>query len=141
VGLALSPFLEPLPGLLLLIGYFLNTIYGLMRAAIEDKHSLGFGGLGATEGRVLFGLWVAMIAIFDIDLGSLQLLNTKIFLPVCVAIFVSCVLLFFYRVRLDILRLNESQYDEQTGGLKRATVHPQFELDPAISLEKKRVRS
>jgi phosphatidylglycerophosphate synthase len=141
LGLALSPFLEPLPGLLLLIGYLLNTIYGLMRTAIEEKHSLGFGGLGATEGRVLFGLWVAVIAIFDIELGSLQLLDTKLFLPVCVAIFVGCVLLFCVRVRLDILGLDEVAQGAPTENLYRATIYPHTDLNPTASREKNHVRS
>ncbi len=46
---------------MLLVGYLVNTIYGLMKLVVDGVHIIGVGGIGATEGRVIIGLWVVLI--------------------------------------------------------------------------------
>ena len=63
LGLGLSPYLSLHLALMLLVGYLVNTIYGLMKLVVDGVHIIGVGGIGATEGRVIIGLW----AVFDSD--------------------------------------------------------------------------
>ena len=112
--LGLSPYLPILSALLLLVGYLVNSIYSLMSNVIKKKQFVGFGGIGATEGRIFIGIWVAAIALSRTDLMSAQVLNSSTFLLLSSAVFAVTLLLIAWRVLADIAHINATEEQSNT---------------------------
>ena len=78
-GSAYLPHLSPHLALMLLVGYLVNTIYGLMKLVVDGVHIIGVGGIGATEGRVIIGLWVVLIQMLHVNLETFPIGNIPLF--------------------------------------------------------------
>ena len=70
LALGLSPYLTLDAALMLLVAYLVHAIYALMRTVVDGVQIIGFGGVGATEGRVFIGVWVGVVQFADIRLAS-----------------------------------------------------------------------
>jgi phosphatidylglycerophosphate synthase len=64
-GFGLSPFLTPISALLVLAVYLLYSCYTYIRVAIEDVHRMSYGGMGATEFRLLMAGWAVGASLLD----------------------------------------------------------------------------
>jgi len=64
-GFGLSPFLTPISALLVLAVYLLYSCYTYIRVAIEDVHRMSYGGMGATEFRLLMAGWAVGVSLLD----------------------------------------------------------------------------
>ncbi len=62
VGLGLSPFFTIPSALLVLSLYLLMSSYTYLRVVTESVHRLSYGGMGATEFRILVAAWALIAA-------------------------------------------------------------------------------
>ena len=117
VGFGFSPYFSPNSGMLLLLVYFTYTIYNLILSVIDGVQIIGLGGIGATEGRILIGVW----AIF-VQLAGAQnilfhvggILGLDIFFGL---LFAAAMLIFAVRLVADIHRI-EARAEERRSGDK-----------------------
>lgn len=104
MGLGLSPYLSFHAALMLLIAYLLNNVYGLMKLVVDGVHVIGVGGIGATEGRLLIGIWAVALQYSQIDLSALSVRNVPVF-DLAAATALSLMLAnFIWRVAKDVER-------------------------------------
>jgi archaetidylinositol phosphate synthase len=106
LGLGLSPYLSLHLALMLLVGYLVNTIYGLMKLVVDGVHVIGVGGVGATEGRLIIGLWALAIQLFHVNLHAFPIGTIPLFDVVCSASLATMFVIFARRVGRDIERVN-----------------------------------
>lgn len=84
-GLGLSPFLRFDMACLLLIGYFLLSIYTLVKLHVERSVQLEYFGVGGTEARII--LAACFILAFSIDVPEFKTVFGTMSLFDCVALF------------------------------------------------------
>jgi phosphatidylglycerophosphate synthase len=118
LALGLSPYLSLNVALMLLVAYLIHAIYGLMRMVVDGAQIVGLGGIGATEGRLIIGLWAGLIQIAPFRLGSLQVAKVDVFDAVCGALLVGHLVIFVWRVAFDVRRI--SVLEEPAVSLDRA---------------------
>jgi phosphatidylglycerophosphate synthase len=106
LGLGLSPYLSLHLALMLLVGYLVNTIYGLMKLVVDGVHVIGVGGVGATEGRLIIGLWAVAIQVFHVNLHAFPIGTIPLFDVICSASLATMFVIFARRVGRDIERVN-----------------------------------
>jgi phosphatidylglycerophosphate synthase len=107
LGLGLSPYLGLQAALMLLIAYLVHAVYGLMRTVVDGVQIIGLGGIGATEGRILIGLWAGLMQLAGIDFSSFQLASGGIYDFVGGALLLAWFAVFVRRVFGDIRRIDE----------------------------------
>lgn len=105
LGLGFSPYLGFHLALMLLVGYLVNTIYGLMKLVVDGVHIIGVGGIGATEGRLIIGAWAVVIQFGHVNLSAYAIQNIPLFDLICAASLVTMLVVFARRVGRDIDRL------------------------------------
>jgi archaetidylinositol phosphate synthase len=64
IGFGLSPFFTLTSALIILIMYLLISAYTYIRITVDNVHQMTYGGMGATEFRVLMAIWA--IVAFNI---------------------------------------------------------------------------
>jgi archaetidylinositol phosphate synthase len=107
IGFGLSPYLSLLSALLLLLVYFVHTIYSLLRNVIDRIQLVGLGGIGATEGRLLVGAWAAFVELVGRDLVQTRIFGFLLLDIFYVALFIVAILNFIVRIIVDIRRISE----------------------------------
>jgi archaetidylinositol phosphate synthase len=105
LGLGQSPYLPAYASFMLLVAYLINAIYGLLRAVVDQHTLIGFGGIGATEGRLFVIFWVFTLNISGIDLSSIQLSGISLFQPLCWALMLGVFAVFIRRIWGDVARI------------------------------------
>ena len=105
LGFGLSPYLSMHAALMLLVAYLVNAVYGLMRMVVDRVQVIGLGGIGATEGRILIGLWVGFMQIAHIDFTSFQIESSHVHDFVGGALLVGWFTVFVRRVVSQIDRM------------------------------------
>jgi hypothetical protein len=91
---------------MLLVGYLVNTIYGLMKLVVDGVHVIGVGGVGATEGRLIIGAWAVVIQVFHVNLHAFPIGTIPLFDVICSASLATMFVIFARRVGKDIQRVN-----------------------------------
>jgi archaetidylinositol phosphate synthase len=105
VGLGLSPFFTIPSALMVLSLYLLMSSYTYLRVVTESVHRLSYGGLGATEFRILVAVWALLAAaggprVVAAEVGGFVLLDMM------VGAFAAATFVFFISVvRGDLSRL------------------------------------
>jgi len=110
LALGLSPYLTLDAALMLLVAYLVHAIYALMRTVVDGVQIIGFGGVGATEGRVFIGVWVGVVQFADIRLASAQTGSFGVFQVVCAALLVGWLAVFVRRVAVDVGRIDDLEH-------------------------------
>jgi len=121
LGLGLSPYLGLHLALMLLVGYLVNTIYGLMKLVVDGIHVIGVGGIGATEGRLIIGLWAVSIQVLHVNLHAFPIGNIPLFDVICSASLATMFVIFARRVGKDIERFKYLDHPWGQGGEKFVT--------------------
>lgn len=107
VGLGLSPYLSLRIALMLLVAYLIHAIYGMMKLVVDGVHYVGLGGVGATEIRLLIGLWAGICALTGIDPTAHEVAGVAVADWIFGALLMGALLLFARRVASDIQRLGD----------------------------------
>ncbi len=107
VGLGLSPYLSLRIALILLVAYLVHAIYGLMKLVVDGVQYVGLGGVGATEIRLLIGLWAGACALTGMDLSTHDAAALTLADAICGALLLGALLLFARRVASDVARLGD----------------------------------
>ncbi len=109
-ALGLSPYLSVRAALMLLVAYLVHAAYGLMRMVVDGTQIIGFGKIGATEGRIFIGLWVGVFQVTQIDLASIQIGGIGVFDALCAGLLVVHLAIFVRRISFDIDRIADQEH-------------------------------
>ena len=102
LGLGLSPYFTLRSALFALSMYLLMSSYTYLKVMILRTHQLSYGGMGATELRVVLACW-SLIAIWaDFDLTGTRLMGYPVLDEVVGAMWVIVFLGFIWMVRSDL---------------------------------------
>ncbi len=109
IGLGCSPYFTLCSALLVLSLYLLMSSYTYLRAAVEGVHRLSYGGLGATEFRMMVALW----PLVPLTFGSC-VVSGRIFgfagIDVVISLLALCTyVIFVFLVRQDLERLDAEE--------------------------------
>ena len=117
IAFGCSPYMTILASLFLLVIYLLHTIYMLIRAVVDGVHEIGFGGLGATEGRILVGLWAISAQFTGTAFVRFNIYSSFSVFDIVYAVgLVGAVCLFIKRGAADVRRIElGSQGDASRG--------------------------
>jgi phosphatidylglycerophosphate synthase len=115
LGLGCSPYFTLSSALFALSLYLLLSSYTYLRVAVEGVHRLSYGGMGATEFRILVALW----PLFVLFTGSVVVtgrIGNYIGLDVVIGGLALVTYVFFiHQVRNDLMRIDaeEKKSDEK----------------------------
>ncbi len=118
LGFGLSPYLSMHAALMLLVAYLVQAVYGMMRTVVDRVQIVGLGGIGATEGRILIGLWVGVMRVAGIDFASFRIESNSVHDFVGGALLLGWFAIFVRRVASDIDRIRS--LDDSAISLRRA---------------------
>jgi archaetidylinositol phosphate synthase len=104
MGLGLSPYLSFPAALMLLVAYLVNNVYGLMKLVVDGAHVIGVDGVGATEGRVVIGLWALAFQFTHINLSAPTIRGVPVFDVACAFALSLMIAKFMMRVAKDVER-------------------------------------
>jgi archaetidylinositol phosphate synthase len=107
VGLGLSPYLNLPIALMVLVAYLVHAIYGLMKQIVDGVQYVGLGGIGATEIRLLIGLWAGVCALTGMDFSTRDAAAVTLGQVISGALLLAALLLFARRIASDVARLSE----------------------------------
>ncbi|QGM46163.1 CDP-alcohol phosphatidyltransferase family protein [Methylocystis heyeri] len=112
IGLGCSPYFTLCSALLVLSLYLLMSSYTYLRAAVEGVHRLSYGGLGATEFRIMIALW----PFVPLALGP-GVVSGRLFgyagIDVVISLLALCTyVIFVFLVRQDLERLDAEEQNE-----------------------------
>ncbi len=120
VGLGLSPFFTIPSALLVLSLYLLMSSYTYLRVVTESVHRLSYGGMGATEFRILIAVWSLAAAGIGPDV-SIWRIYSFLALDVVIGILSGCTFCgFIWVVRNDLSRLRKEERNAEKGAAARA---------------------
>lgn len=115
VGLGFSPFFTIPSALLMLSLYLLISSYTYLRVVTESIHRLSYGGMGATEFRILVAAWALFAAWFGPGI-----VNGRIYSFVALDFIIGIMSAatfcgFVWIVRNDLSRLQREEGAQQKG--------------------------
>ncbi|MFY9628876.1 MAG: CDP-alcohol phosphatidyltransferase family protein [Methylocystis sp.] len=114
IGLGCSPYFTLCSSLLVLSLYLLMSSYTYLRAAVEGVHRLSYGGLGATEFRIMVALWPFVPLIIGPSVISGRLFGFS-GIDVVIAFLALCTyVIFVFLVRQDLGRLEAEEVKSQS---------------------------
>lgn len=120
VGLGFSPYFTIPSALLVLSLYLLMSSYTYLRVVTESVHRLSYGGMGATEFRILVACWALFAAWIGPGITSGRLM-TFVALDVVIGVLSGITfILFVLIVRNDLARLQR----EERAAARIATPEP-----------------
>jgi archaetidylinositol phosphate synthase len=109
VGLGFSPFFTIPSALLVLSLYLLMSSYTYLRVVTESVHRLSYGGMGATEFRILVAAWALLAAWIGPDVSTARIYSF-IALDVVIGFLAGCTFCgFVWVVRNDLSRLQKEE--------------------------------
>lgn len=107
MGLGFSPYLSVSSALFVLSLYLLMSSYTYLKVVTGGVHRLSYGGLGATEFRILVALWSIFAEWAGPGMGEAPIID------VVIASLAACTFLFFvFMVRSDLAQIEGE--DEKT---------------------------
>lgn len=109
VGLGFSPFFTVPSALLVLSLYLLMSSYTYLRVVTESVHRLSYGGMGATEFRILVAAWALFAAWTGPGIVTGRIFS-HIGLDVVIGVLSACTFFgFVWIVRNDLSRLQREE--------------------------------
>lgn len=103
-ALGFSPFLQLHLALMLLVAYLINSIYGLMKLVVDGVQVIGASGVGATEGRLVIGVWAVAFQLAHVNPSSYLISGVPVFDVACGVALMGVAALFVVRIFKDIDR-------------------------------------
>jgi archaetidylinositol phosphate synthase len=98
IGLGLSPYFTFFSSLLAISMYYLFSAYTYLKVLAISKHTLSYGGMGATELRVLLVVWAIIAAIFGEDMINSQFLGYRTLDTVICFLWTFCLCFLCYNI-------------------------------------------
>lgn len=126
VGLGLSPFFTVASSLLALSLYLLMSSYTYLRVVTESVHRLSYGGMGATEFRILVAGWALFAAWFGPTIVTAQAYGFAVLDIVIGGLSALTFLGFVVVIQKDLVRL---QREERKGAESPAAAQEARGLD------------
>lgn len=115
VGLGFSPYFTIPSALLVLSLYLLMSSYTYLRVVTESVHRLSYGGMGATEFRILVAAWSLAAAWIGREVSTRHIYSF-IALDVVIGFLSGCTFCgFIWVVRNDLSRLRKEERTAQKG--------------------------
>lgn len=98
IGLGLSPYFTFFSSLLAISMYYLFSAYTYLKVLTLSKHTLSYGGMGATELRLMMVVWAIIAALFGQDMINSQLLGHRTIDAVICTLWIVCLLFLCYTI-------------------------------------------
>ncbi len=111
VGLGMSPFFTVASSLLVLSLYLLMSSYTYLRVVTESVHRLSYGGMGATEFRILVACWALFAAWFGPSIATAQAYGFVVLDIVIGGLSALTFLGFVVVIQRDLMRLQREERD------------------------------
>ncbi|MGJ0395039.1 MAG: CDP-alcohol phosphatidyltransferase family protein [Methylocystis sp.] len=109
VGLGVSPFFTVASSLLVLSLYLLMSSYTYLRVVTESVHRLSYGGMGATEFRILVACWALFAAWFGPSIATAQAYGFAVLDIVIGGLSTLTFLGFVVVIQKDLMRLQREE--------------------------------
>jgi phosphatidylglycerophosphate synthase len=109
VGLGVSPFFTVASSLLVLSLYLLMSSYTYLRVVTESVHRLSYGGMGATEFRILVACWALFAAWLGPSVATAQAYGFAVLDIVIGSLSALTFLGFVVVIRKDLMRLQREE--------------------------------
>jgi phosphatidylglycerophosphate synthase len=120
LGLGLSPYFTLPSALFALSMYLLMSSYTYLKVMILKTHNLSYGGMGATELRIMMACWGLFAAWIGPGLTSSRLFGYPAIDVVIGTLWLATFLAFIWTVRQDLAQFNEHGLDPATPEHPRA---------------------
>jgi phosphatidylglycerophosphate synthase len=112
VGLGFSPYFTLFSALLVLSMYLLISSYTYLKVMVAQTHQLSYGGMGATEFRLLVALWALAAAFVGPALTQTPLFGHAALDVAIGVLWALTFAAFVYVVRADLLDMDETKKAE-----------------------------
>lgn len=124
IGLGASPYLPFNSACFVLIIYLLFCGYVYVKISADGIHTLAFGGLGATEFRLLVAAWVLLVHVFHLQdtvnaafvegqvLGGTAIADLLVGSACCMAFFSLVAMIFQQATKLRDIENRDLQIDD-----------------------------
>lgn len=109
VGLGVSPFFTVASSLLVLSLYLLMSSYTYLRVVTESVHRLSYGGMGATEFRILVAGWALFAAWFGPTIATAEAYDFAVLDIVIGGLSALTFLGFVFVIQKDLVRLQREE--------------------------------
>ncbi|MGD9656161.1 MAG: CDP-alcohol phosphatidyltransferase family protein [Methylocystis sp.] len=109
VGLGASPYFTVASSLLVLSLYLLMSSYTYLRVVTESVHRLSYGGMGATEFRILVACWALFAAWFGPSISTAQAYGFAVLDIVIGGLSALTFLGFVFVIQKDLMRLQREE--------------------------------
>jgi archaetidylinositol phosphate synthase len=109
IGLGCSPYFTLCSALLVLSLYLLMSSYTYLRAAVEGVHRLSYGGLGATEFRMMVAAWPLVPMLIGPSVVSGRVFGFAGIDVVIASLALCTYFIFIFLVRQDLKRLDKEE--------------------------------
>ncbi len=111
IGLGMSPYFTVASSLLVLSLYLLMSSYTYLRVVTESVHRLSYGGMGATEFRILVACWALFAAWFGPSTATAQAYGFAVLDIVIGGLSALTFLGFVIVIQKDLMRLQREERD------------------------------
>jgi archaetidylinositol phosphate synthase len=118
IGLGCSPYFTLSSSLFVLSLYLLLSSYTYLRAAVEGVHRLAYGGLGATEFRIMVAVWPLFVEVVGPGVVGGRIFDHAGIDVVIGFLSICTYVIFIYLVRRDLVRLDA---EEKRDGVAKET--------------------
>ncbi|PWB79687.1 MAG: hypothetical protein C3F11_20105 [Methylocystaceae bacterium] len=139
VGLGLSPYFTLPSALFVLSLYLLMSSYTYLRVATEGVHRLSYGGLGATEFRILVACWVVFAHWAGPGLIEARILQFAGLDVVIGGLSAVAFVFFVFMVRNDLAQMDAEEQTSATiyelPALRRPPAEPRPDEAPHAELQ------
>ena len=112
VGLGVSPYFTIASALLALSLYLLMSSYTYLRVVTESVHRLSYGGMGATEFRILVACWALFAAWFGPSIATAQAYGFTVLDIVIGGLSTLTFLGFVFVIHKDLTRLQREEREK-----------------------------
>lgn len=109
VGLGASPYFTIASSLLVLSLYLLMSSYTYLRVVTESVHRLSYGGMGATEFRILVACWALVAAWIGPSISAGQFRGFAVLDIVIGGLSTLTFLGFVFVIQKDLMRLQREE--------------------------------
>jgi phosphatidylglycerophosphate synthase len=111
IGLGLSPYFTLASALFMLSMYLLISSYTYLKVMILRTHHLSYGGMGATELRLLIACWALFAAWAGPGLIAAHFFNYPVIDAVIGVLWMLTFIAFMWIVRNDLSQLSDSSQE------------------------------
>lgn len=130
IGLGLSPYFTIISALLALSMYFLISSYTYLKVMIFKSHQLAYGGVGATELRLVIACWCALGVLIGPALSETEYMGFRVIDGVIGSAWALIFVGFIGMVWKDLAKVRD-HFPEENASMQQASWSSSYTPPPA----------